>query len=224
MPILITRKTRGAPPLNTRRLRSLATCMLAHLGREEAELSILLTDDATIQKLNRSYRGKDRPTDVLSFPVSTPVPDNAWLPQILGDIVISLPTAARQAEGRKRSLEDEVRWLLAHGILHLVGYDHDTPTKKHAMVLVTRRLIVAAMRGTRKESKTPDPRPTSKTATRRAKPLAPTATRAHSKTPRPARTVGTSASRVATSPKSGRTRLGSSRQQARTTAAKRTTR
>lgn len=119
--------------------------MLARLGRPDAELSVLLTNDKTIQQLNRDYRQKDRPTDVLSFHfdlgVGPSAPDAEWL---LGDIVISLDTAERQAIGRKRSIEAEVRWLLAHGILHLCGYDHATSEEKQEMVAFTRRLVRAA--------------------------------------------------------------------------------
>ena len=73
-------------------------------------------DDASIQELNQKWRGKDQPTDVLSFPQGTPTH--------LGDIVISLPTARRQAERFQHSLQTELQRLLIHGILHLLGYDH----------------------------------------------------------------------------------------------------
>jgi probable rRNA maturation factor len=119
--------------------------MLAALDRSDAELSVLLTDDRRIESLNRQYRDKARPTDVLSFhfePMGAPAPLEAgWL---LGDIVISLETAARQAQGRKRPLEEEVRWLLAHGLLHLVGYDHANPEEKRVMVNWTKKLVRAA--------------------------------------------------------------------------------
>jgi probable rRNA maturation factor len=119
--------------------------MLACLDRAEAELSVLLTDDAEIRRLNASFRQKDRPTDVLSFHfepgTGAPAGMAEWL---LGDVVISLDTAARQAASRKRPLEAEVRWLLAHGVLHLCGYDHATPEEKRVMVNQTRRLVRAA--------------------------------------------------------------------------------
>lgn len=83
-----------------------------------AELSILLTSDPAIQALNRDHRGKDEPTDVLSFPQHDP--DHV----ILGDVVISLDTATRQATERGMHVRDEVRVLLVHGVLHLLGYDH----------------------------------------------------------------------------------------------------
>ena len=76
--------------------------------------------DPEIHTLNRQYRGKDRPTDVLSFPLA-----DALQPSLLGDVVISVETAARQARRRGHSLREELRTLLIHGILHLLGYDHE---------------------------------------------------------------------------------------------------
>jgi probable rRNA maturation factor len=103
---------------------------------------VLLTDDASIHALNRAHREKDRPTDVLSFPLDDRTPKT--MPRLLGDVVISLDTAARQARARKRELIAEVRFLLAHGILHLVGYDHAFPAQKRRMDAMTRRLVRAA--------------------------------------------------------------------------------
>lgn len=76
--------------------------------------------DPTIHTLNRQYRGKDKPTDVLSFPLADDLH-----PELLGDVVISLDTATRQAQRRGHSLREEVQILLIHGILHLLGYDHE---------------------------------------------------------------------------------------------------
>ncbi|MGC4070778.1 MAG: rRNA maturation RNase YbeY [Polyangiaceae bacterium] len=134
-----------APKLSTKLIVYWAERMLAALDRADAELSVLLTDDRRIEVLNRQYRDKARPTDVLSFhfePMGAPAPLEAgWL---LGDIVISLETAARQAQGRKRPLDEEVRWLLAHGLLHLVGYDHANAEEKRVMVNWTKKLVRAA--------------------------------------------------------------------------------
>jgi rRNA maturation RNase YbeY len=77
--------------------------------------------DPAIHSLNRQYRGKDKPTDVLSFPLA-----DALQPSLLGDVVISVETAARQAQRRGHSLREELQTLLIHGILHLLGYDHET--------------------------------------------------------------------------------------------------
>src|SRR5687768_13034328 len=98
--------------------------MLRTLELPAAELSLLLTDDAGIRILNREHRKKDKATDVLAFPMAEGALDRHGL---LGDVVISLETAQRQADARHRPLIEEVRFLLAHGLLHLVGYDHATP-------------------------------------------------------------------------------------------------
>lgn len=122
--------------------------MLGALGLGESELSILLTNDPLIREINRDHRGKDKPTDVLSFPQSeflAPLrPRRGFRLDVLGDVVISLDTAARAAQARRRSLREEVRFLLAHGILHLVGYDHATPSEKQVMTKRTKELVRAA--------------------------------------------------------------------------------
>ena len=123
----------------------MADAMLQGLDLLDAELSVLLTNDATIRSLNREHRKKDRSTDVLSFHFDSRRSLFApGTPQLLGDVVISLDTAARQALGRRRPLLAELRWLLAHGILHLVGYDHATPKQKREMTDWTRRLVKCA--------------------------------------------------------------------------------
>jgi probable rRNA maturation factor len=93
-----------------------------------AEISIVLTDDEQMQVLNREYRGKDRPTDILSFSQLEGEPfagDPEGVVE-LGDIVISVEMAKRQAEQHGHSLQDEVDLLVAHGVLHLLGYDDET--------------------------------------------------------------------------------------------------
>lgn len=92
----------------------------------DVDLSIVLTDDETIQALNRDFRGKDRPTDVLSFSqVEGEGPKvSGHGPQVLGDVVISVDTAARQAREARRTLDAEICHLLVHGVLHLLGHDH----------------------------------------------------------------------------------------------------
>jgi len=89
-----------------------------------AELSVALVSDAEMQALNRDYRGADRPTDVLAFALREGAHADVHA-DVLGDVVISLDTAARQAAARGHAVGDEVRFLLAHGILHLLGYDHE---------------------------------------------------------------------------------------------------
>ncbi len=85
------------------------------------EVSVLLAGDATLQRLNRGFRGKNKATDVLSFPAP---PEMAAV--TAGDLAVSLETAARQARKQGHSLRDEVRILLLHGLLHLAGFDHET--------------------------------------------------------------------------------------------------
>ncbi len=93
---------------------------------QNIELSILLTNDEQIAELNRQYRGIDAPTDVLSFSQleGEQVADGDADHVVLGDIVISVETAARQASERGCSTEDEIELLMVHGLLHLLGYDH----------------------------------------------------------------------------------------------------
>lgn len=117
--------------------------MLSALGMPSAEVSILLTDDREIRALNRDYRGVDRATDVLSFAMREG--EGARIAgDVLGDLVISMQTCARQAREAKRSLLDESTMLLAHGLLHLLGWDHETAAKDRAMRAETDRLCVAA--------------------------------------------------------------------------------
>lgn len=149
MPVYVSRRARKAPPLETPKVRSIALRMLRELSLEEGELSILLTDDEGIRELNREHRDQNKATDVLAFPqditsLDQPIPEGGGAGLLLGDVVISLDTAARQASSRKRSLLEEVRFLLAHGLLHLVGYDHATPEEKRQMTRATRRLVRAA--------------------------------------------------------------------------------
>jgi probable rRNA maturation factor len=94
----------------------------------EGEVHVLLADDATLRRLNRTFRGKDKATDVLSFPAgpTTVLFGEPKGPGLAGDLAISLEAAARQAERFGHSLGDEVRVLLLHGTLHLAGFDHET--------------------------------------------------------------------------------------------------
>ncbi len=93
-----------------------------------AEVSLLLTGDAAVRKLNREWRGKDKPTDVLSFAQmeGEPLAAPRGMAVDLGDVVISLPAARRQARAAGKTLGDEVSLLWVHGLLHLLGFDHAT--------------------------------------------------------------------------------------------------
>lgn len=110
---------------------------------ERTELSILLCGDSEMQRLNLEYRGLDRPTDVLAFALNEgESPQLA--PHVLGDVVVSIDTARRQAARQKRSLISEVTHLLAHGLLHLLGFDHRDRDEERRMVARTDLLVSAA--------------------------------------------------------------------------------
>ncbi|MBS1814934.1 MAG: rRNA maturation RNase YbeY [Acidobacteria bacterium] len=95
-------------------------------ARLEGELSILLADDKQLKQLNKQFRGKNKPTDVLSFPA----PED--MRELAGDLALSIDTAAKQAAEFNHSLDEELRILLLHGILHLSGYDHEADSGEMA--------------------------------------------------------------------------------------------
>lgn len=118
-----------------------AVCQVLKMeGKDErlCEVSVVFCGDSFISELNSEYRGVEGPTDVLSFALNEgedgPGFQNVQgMPDMLGDIVVSVETAERQAKGTGKALEDELRLLLVHGTLHLLGYDHDTPEKEAVM-------------------------------------------------------------------------------------------
>jgi probable rRNA maturation factor len=97
----------------------------------DSELSIVLTDDARLQQLNREYLGIDAPTDVLSFPASETDPETGA--RYIGDVLLSIPRAQTQAMTAGHPLESEVQLLVIHGVLHLLGHDHAEPEEKARM-------------------------------------------------------------------------------------------
>jgi probable rRNA maturation factor len=122
-----------------------ARAMLAALQMQKAELSVVLTTDNQIAKLNAIYRKKTRPTDVLAFAQREGEPGGRA--ELLGDVIISVETARRQAAGRGWDLLSEITMLLAHGLLHLLGWDHATPAEDRRMRAETERLCEAARGG-----------------------------------------------------------------------------
>lgn len=119
-------------------------------GAIACELSLQLLDDDAIHQLNATYRQVDRPTDVLAFaalenplPLPLPEPEAIADPLDLGDIAISLDTAARQADERGHPLTVELAWLAAHGLLHLLGWDHPDAESLAAMLACQDRLLRA---------------------------------------------------------------------------------
>ena len=124
MAVLITNDQKTYP-VNIDFIEKQADQILAGLDSSDNELSILVTDDAAIRQLNQQYRDKDSATDVLSFPQFDEDDEPGFSSNLLGDVVISIETAKRQAEEHDLSLEEELILLLIHGILHLLGYDHE---------------------------------------------------------------------------------------------------
>ena len=145
MAVFVSSRGVRRPPFSNRTLRERAERMLAAMKMEHAELSILLCDDPTIHELNRDYRGKDRPTDVLAFAMAEGEGGEVQ-PSLLGDVVISIDTTRRQARQRGVAIVDEATFLLAHGLLHLLGYDHRDEDERRVMMALTDGLRAAARR------------------------------------------------------------------------------
>ena len=143
VPVWIARKNVPPTPIASSALRARAERMLKRLKLSRAELSVLLCDDAEIHGLNRAHRRKDKPTDVLAF-AQREGPTLPGAGSLLGDVVISLDTARRQAREHGHSLWVEVTLLLAHGLLHLVGYDHRTDAEEARMNAKVVELVNAA--------------------------------------------------------------------------------
>jgi probable rRNA maturation factor len=119
-------------PFPRQLLERAAHAALTHESQSlDSELSIVLTDDARLQGLNREYLGIDAPTDVLSFPASETDPETGA--RYIGDILLSIPRAQAQADAAGHSLESEVQLLVVHGVLHLLGHDHAEAEEKVRM-------------------------------------------------------------------------------------------
>ncbi|HEY0393415.1 MAG TPA: rRNA maturation RNase YbeY [Candidatus Elarobacter sp.] len=156
--VYVENQTRGSG-LETRPLVRALETLLAEIGEAGTSVSLTFVRDPAMRELNRAHRGKDAPTDVLSFPIHPPdafdraaqtrpraraggVPEaHADGPErMLGDIVISVDTALRQAADYDAPLEREVQRLLIHGVLHLAGHDHLEPDERARMEAEERRL------------------------------------------------------------------------------------
>ena len=110
-----------------------ATTSQGGLETAEAEISLVLADDGLVQRLNRDFRGKDRPTNVLSFALTEgdPAPSAGTL--MLGDVVLAFETVAREAREQSKALQDHMLHLVIHGVLHLMGYDHESVAEARTM-------------------------------------------------------------------------------------------
>jgi probable rRNA maturation factor len=117
-------------PVSAQWIERAAQAALMHQSAD-GDLTVVLSDDARLQKLNRDYLGVDAPTDVLSFPASETDPETGA--RYLGDIIISIPRAEAQAKSAGHPLEPEVQLLVVHGVLHLLGYDHAEVEEKTKM-------------------------------------------------------------------------------------------
>ena len=144
MPVVVTTRACRAPVLAAR-LRRAGGRLLAALGRRDAELSIVLVSDPLMRRLNRQWRGKDRPTDVLSF--SQREGGGMVPPALLGDVVISVATARRQAKECGETLAACSERLLIHGLLHLLGYDHERSAPEALRMQRRERMLARALEG-----------------------------------------------------------------------------
>lgn len=131
--------------VNASALKAVACKLLHAVDEDGSSLSLMLVDDVAIRELNREHRGQDKATDVLSFPIDgasstreSPEPEH-----LLGDVVISVDTARRQAADYDAPLQRELYRLLIHGILHVLGHDHEEPMERRIMRSEERRLADA---------------------------------------------------------------------------------
>lgn len=145
MPIHILNRRRTKTP-RAPELRARIGAILAAIGHGRAELSVALVGDAEIAALNLAWRRKQGPTDVLAFPLREGECSDV-APHMLGDVVISVDTAARQAAAAGHSLARELDILLTHGILHLAGYDHEQGPQRARQMRAEERRIARLLEG-----------------------------------------------------------------------------
>jgi len=124
--------------------------ILALLGIGERELSLLFVDDEGIRKINRDYLRRDRPTNVIAFSLAEGDFGDVN-PGVLGDVVVSVETAAREARAAGIAIEDAILYLILHGILHLAGYDHEGPggTSRARILFAVQEAVFFEIRGYR---------------------------------------------------------------------------
>ncbi len=142
-------------PVDLPQFQSQVAQILENLEETECELSLLLTDDAEIRRLNKTYRSLDQATDVLSFPQDEDAVNESG-ETLLGDVVISVETAARQAEDHHLSFNEELILLAIHGILHLLGYDHERSPQDARVMKDTTQTIFEILFPGRRPSGTSD--------------------------------------------------------------------
>jgi probable rRNA maturation factor len=144
---MIELNNESGEPVDTERLVQLATFALDALRiHPQAELSIVLVDEATMSAYHQKFMGEPGPTDVLSFPMDelrAPEPDEEPPLGLLGDIVLCPTVTAAQAAESNRTPEEEADYLLVHGLLHLLGHDHAEPAEKKVMFDLNDKVIAA---------------------------------------------------------------------------------
>ena len=141
MPVEIIRRDDGKE-FPSRKLKKVAQKVLEIVEQDQAELCLVLVGNAEIRKLNAKFRKKDYPTDVLSFPAGDELPTGV---RLLGDVVISVEKAREQAKQRGRTLNEEMVTLLIHGVVHLLGYDHERSAKDARIMGRLERKIYQAL-------------------------------------------------------------------------------
>lgn len=142
MPVLVTTETELPTGCQTA-IEKQGDLLLALAADPADELSILIVDDRRMTDLNRIYRGKNLPTNVLSFPMTDEEEEeDGDLPRLLGDIVISLDTARREAAASGAGLDDYLTILLVHGFVHLLGYDHEAGEDEAKRMLALEQKIL----------------------------------------------------------------------------------
>ena len=128
--------------ISVRRIKHTAQRIMKILNQDRTELSLVLVDNQEIRQLNARYRNKDEPTDVLSFPSGGQISEK---PAILGDVIISVEKAEEQARKARKTVEQEVVTLLIHGILHLLGYDHERSQREARIMHRLERKVSRAL-------------------------------------------------------------------------------
>ncbi len=124
---------------HARTLQEAAREALRQASVDDAELTLVYTDDQTLRSLNREYRNEDHVTDVLAFPMDETDPESGL--NYLGDVVVSVPQAERQATAADHPLQSELALLTIHGVLHLLGHDHADPEAMASMWEAQKRVL-----------------------------------------------------------------------------------
>ena len=146
-------------------LHAAAAAVLASEGQIDGEITLVVTDDAQVRELNARYRGVDSATDVLAFPARGPAPSHTGpekrfvepqeAAKYLGDVIIAYPRASAQAEAAAHPMANELRLLVVHGTLHLLGYGHATPEEEAAMRARQEEILAGLKRNIMERQKTP---------------------------------------------------------------------